>query len=158
MRRSVASIDTTIEVGSNNVFADLNLPEAEQRLSKAKIALYIEKLIEEQELTQSMAAEKMGLTQPDVSLIVRGRLSGFTLDRLLGAVMSLGNDVTINIQPKADVASHMTVDYRDAKNGDEKPDNAQSKVLKGTFEPRPAALPRSSPAGGSDRHRPKTSA
>lgn len=129
MRRSVASTDTAIEVGSSNVFADVNLPEAEQRLSKAKIALYIEKLIQEQELTQAMAAEKMGLTQPDVSLIVRGQLKGFSLDRLLAAVMCLGNDVVINIKPKADIASHMRVDYKDVKSKDNKPSQACSEAL-----------------------------
>ncbi len=100
----------TIDDGSNNIFADLSLPEPELRLAKATIAIYIEDLIAQRGITQTAAAQITGLAQPDVSDIVNGKLRGFTLERLLSAVVAMGSDVVITLQPKADAEAHMVVD------------------------------------------------
>ena len=68
--------------GSGNVFEDLGLPNPAEREAKAQVAIYIENLIKHNGWTQAEAAEHMGINQSDVSNIVRGRLSTFTLDRL----------------------------------------------------------------------------
>ena len=60
--------------GSGNVFADLGLPDADEMLAKAGLASAILDVIEQRGLTQAEAAEKMGIDQPKVSKIVRGRL------------------------------------------------------------------------------------
>src|SRR5207237_2579408 len=86
--------------GSGNVFADLELPNPEERLAKARIAHHIERLIAEMGLTQAEAAQKMGLTQPNVSDIVRGKLKSFTLDRLFQCLNALDQDIEIVIRPK----------------------------------------------------------
>ncbi len=110
--------ETAVFVGSDNVFADLGLPNPEERQAKAMVALHIEQLIQESRLTQSAAAQRMSLTQPDVSLIVRGRLKGFTLERLLQALLSLDQDVDIVIRPKrqATEAAHLKVAFVGATN------------------------------------------
>jgi predicted XRE-type DNA-binding protein len=59
-------------------------------------------LIRSQRLTQAAAAEKMGLKQPDVSKLPDGRFEGFSLERLIGFLLVLGNDVTIDIGPTND--------------------------------------------------------
>src|SRR5437660_523151 len=56
-----------IEIGSGNVFADLGLPDAEERLAKAQLADRICKAIDKRKLTQTAAAKIMGLSQPKVS-------------------------------------------------------------------------------------------
>ncbi len=86
---------TEITESSGNIFADLGLQEPEILLAKARIAAQISRVIQERELTQKQAAELLGLDQPKVSALVRGKLSGFTLDRLLRFLTELGYDVEI---------------------------------------------------------------
>ncbi len=82
-----------------NIFADLGLPDAEERLVKANLAVIIGNSIERQGLSQSAAAARMGIAQPDVSKLLNGRLSGFSLERLLSFVRTLGLDVEIKVRP-----------------------------------------------------------
>lgn len=83
-----------------NVFADLGLPNAEELLAKADLAIQITRIIEARGLTQAQAADILGVDQPKVSALVRGRLSGFSLERLTRFLNALGNDVEIVIRPK----------------------------------------------------------
>ena len=64
---------TKVPSSSGNVFADLNLPNPEERLVKATIALSIGELIEKRGLTQEEAGAILGLPQPSVSSLVRGK-------------------------------------------------------------------------------------
>jgi predicted XRE-type DNA-binding protein len=56
--------------------------------------------LERRGTTQAEAAELLGASQPDVSNIVRGRLSGYTLERLARYLNALGQDVEIRVRPK----------------------------------------------------------
>ena len=93
-------METEIHEGSGNVFADLELPNPSDRQAKARIALYIEHLIADAKWTQTEAAQRMNLSQPDVSNIIRGRLSGFTLDRLFQCLDALDQEIEIGIKPR----------------------------------------------------------
>jgi predicted XRE-type DNA-binding protein len=88
---------------SGNVFADLGLPDAGTRLAKAELAPDYRE-IEERELTQREAAEILGIDQPKVSAITRGRLKEFSLDRLLTFVSRLGLDVEIVVSANPEPA------------------------------------------------------
>ena len=90
-----------ISAGTGNVFADVGLAEPEEALLKAKIAHSIHTLIREKGLTQTEAARRLGVDQPKVSALVRGRLSGFSLSRLLRFVRALEYDVEIHLKPAA---------------------------------------------------------
>ena len=98
-RRSRAS-SRKIEIGSENVFADLGFQDAEERLLKAKLATKIAQLIEEKGLTQAQAAERTALDQPKVSRLLRGQLSGFSADRLFAVLNRLGHSVEVRISAK----------------------------------------------------------
>jgi predicted XRE-type DNA-binding protein len=87
--------------GSGNIFADLGLPDADEHMLKARFAMFIRKRIEQLALTQQSAAKRMGLSQPDVSNLLRGHFEGFSLERLLGCVRALGNDVEIKVRRHA---------------------------------------------------------
>ncbi|MFZ4702272.1 MAG: helix-turn-helix domain-containing protein, partial [Candidatus Methylumidiphilus sp.] len=84
-----------VRASSGNLFADLGRPDAEEALARVRLAQQIAEIIERQTLSQAEAAELMGLDQPKVSALVRGRLSGFSTDRLLRCLMLLGQDVDI---------------------------------------------------------------
>ena len=90
--------EITITKGSGNVFADLGLPDAEEELIKARLVVALSELIESQGLSQAAAGARMGLSQPDVSKLLRGRIGGYSLERLLGFVRALGSDVEIKIR------------------------------------------------------------
>jgi predicted XRE-type DNA-binding protein len=86
---------------SGNVFADLGLPNARELQAKADLAWEISRTIEERELTQAQAAELLGIDQPKVSALVRGRLSGFSMERLYRFLNALGKDVEIVVRSPA---------------------------------------------------------
>jgi predicted XRE-type DNA-binding protein len=84
---------------SGNIFADLGLESSQEHYAKARLAIFIGKTIAARKLTQGQAASKIGLRQPDVSKLLRGRIDGFSLERLLNLVRALGSDVEIKIKP-----------------------------------------------------------
>ncbi len=88
------------EKSSGNVFADLGLPNAEDRLAKAELARKINEIIGKRRLTQVEAAELLGIDQPKISALARGRLEGFSLERLMRFLNVLGRDVEIVVKPK----------------------------------------------------------
>ncbi|MBD2771399.1 helix-turn-helix domain-containing protein [Iningainema tapete] len=89
-----------VYVSSGNIFADLGLPNPEERLVKAELVRKISETINHRKLTQVQAAEILGIDQPKVSALIRGRLSGFSTDRLLYFLNALGNDIEIIVKPK----------------------------------------------------------
>ena len=97
---------------SGNVFADLELPEAEELLAKAKLAKKIGDIIKGRRLSQAQAAEVLGTTQPKVSNLINGRLQGFSMERLLRFLNAFDRDVQIVIKtrPRSRRRSRFTVE------------------------------------------------
>ena len=87
------------EQGSDNVFADLGLPYAEQELLNARLILQIYKIIKERGLTQAKAGEILGIKQPHVSALMRNRAGTFSVERLMEFLTDLGQDVEITVRP-----------------------------------------------------------
>src|SRR5260370_31903252 len=95
METPMMSDQTAITEGTGNIFADLGLPNAEERKTKADLAYQISTIIEDRELTQAQAGDILGIEQPHVSNLVRGRLSGFSVERLMEVLTALDRDVGI---------------------------------------------------------------
>src|SRR5579872_7462928 len=89
------------EIGSGNIFADLGLPNPDELLAKAELAHQINIIIKHKKLTQSAAATLLGIDQPKISALSTGKLSGFSLERLFRFLTILGQDIIINVTPKA---------------------------------------------------------
>ena len=87
-----------IERGSGNVFADLGRPDAEAHLLKAKLVSRIDEIIRQRGLKQVEAAKLLGLSQPDVSRLLRGNFREYSVERLLRLLLALGRDVQIVIR------------------------------------------------------------
>ena len=80
---------------SDDVLADLGIKLSEADRLKLGIAFAINRAIQKRKLTQVKAAKIIGLDQPKVSLILRGRLDGFSEGRLMEALFSLGRDMEV---------------------------------------------------------------
>ena len=88
-----------IEAGSGNIFADLGLPNPDLALAKAELVQRIRELITERRLPQAKAAELLGIDQPRLSALVRGRVDGYNIDRLFRFLNALGQRVEISVHP-----------------------------------------------------------
>jgi predicted XRE-type DNA-binding protein len=86
---------------SGNVFADLNLPHADDLLAKAELAAKIIAEIQRRRLTQTQAAAILGIDQPKVSALKQGKLSGFSIERLMRLLLALGRDIEITVKGRA---------------------------------------------------------
>jgi predicted XRE-type DNA-binding protein len=82
---------------SGNIFADMGLPNPEERLLKAKLARVVNRALEGKGWTQTEAAKVLGITQPDVSDLSRGRLKNFSVERLLQCLSRLERRITITV-------------------------------------------------------------
>ena len=87
------------EVGGDNIFADLKLPNADEHLIKAQLVFKISMLMKERALKQRQAADLFGITQPDVSKMLRGDFRQFSVERLMRFLVALGQDVEIVVKP-----------------------------------------------------------
>ena len=101
--------ETAASESTGNVFADMDLPDPEDRLAKARLASQIVDLMSERGLNQLETAKLLGTRQPKVSQLVRGDLSGFSIERLIRFLNALGRDVEIVVRPAAESASRGTV-------------------------------------------------
>ena len=103
--------ETDYVVSSGNVFADLGLPNPEEALAKAELANKISVLIQERKLTQAKAAKLLGIDQPTVSMLRRGRLTGLSIERLMRFLLLLGQDIRITVEssPKGQSRARMLV-------------------------------------------------
>lgn len=88
-----------VQESSSNVFADLGLRGPQDRLIKAQLAHRICQAIAARGLTQTKAAAIMELDQPKVSALMRGKLKGFSAERLFRCLNDLGQEVEITIRP-----------------------------------------------------------
>ena len=89
-----------IITSSGNVFEDLGLSEPADRLAKAELARKIAEIITKRHMNQADAAKLLGVDQPKISNIMNGRLSGFSLERLIHFLNLLGREVQIVVKQK----------------------------------------------------------
>ncbi len=92
------SNETEFFVGSGNLYKDLGYPNPEEMQVKAALAQQIYETIKSRNLTQTKAAELMGIDQPKVSNIIRGRISKYSIDRLIRFLRALERDVEIRVK------------------------------------------------------------
>lgn len=101
--------EVLIEQSCGDVFADLDIElDAKDRMKNA-IAREITHLVEARGLTQKEVAQILKTDQAKVSSITRGRLSGFSVDRLVNFLICLGYDVDIHLSKNSSDKGRVTV-------------------------------------------------
>ncbi|KIY41386.1 MULTISPECIES: helix-turn-helix domain-containing protein [Pseudomonas] len=89
---------TEIEAGSGNVYADLNSADANEMQVKAQLASKICSIIKARHLTQVQASAVLGLPQPKVSEMMRGKFRGISETKMIDCLARLGRDVQIVVK------------------------------------------------------------
>ena len=99
------------KVSSGNVFADLGVDAPEEALAKAELTAKISEIIAARGLTQQAAAKILGIDQLKVSALLRGKLTGFSTERLIRFLNALGRDVEIVVKdrPRGKGPGHLQV-------------------------------------------------
>ncbi len=108
-KRIVEGIE--VEASSGNVFADLGLPDADKLQIKSGLTVEIAKAICERGLTQAEAAQRMGLTQPKVSSLLRGEFSNFSERKLMDCLNRLGYDIEIRVRKTPEPVGHLVLTH-----------------------------------------------
>jgi predicted XRE-type DNA-binding protein len=86
------------EVTEGNVFAALGRKNPDELFARSKLLDQVSFLIKNSRLSQKAVAEKLGITQPKVSMLISGRLSEFSADSLLKYLSILGCEVEIRVK------------------------------------------------------------
>ncbi len=85
-------------IGSGNFLADRGYADPDEARCKFQLANQIALIVQDQTLRQVDVCRMTGLKQPDVSKIVNGNVSGFSVWRLLQVLKGLGENVTISVE------------------------------------------------------------
>ena len=96
-----------VQRGSDNVFADLGLADAEKLKIKTGLVIEIRKAMRSRELTQQEAAKLMGISQPKVSDMMRGDFTNLSERKLMDCLTRLGYDIEITVRPAKAEVGHL---------------------------------------------------
>jgi predicted XRE-type DNA-binding protein len=96
---AAADEGSNFTISSGNVYADLSFADPDLELAKAQLAVQIGRLIKVRGLTQSAAGRVLGIAQPDVSLITRGVLADFSIERLMNLLKRFDQEIEIVVRP-----------------------------------------------------------
>jgi predicted XRE-type DNA-binding protein len=89
-----------VHESSGNIFADLDLPDADNHFLKAQIVAELYRLTNERELTQAKAGLLMGVSQPEVSRLFKGNFREYSIERLMTFLTAFDRDVEIVSRPR----------------------------------------------------------
>ena len=90
-----------ITPSGGNIFADLNIPNAENEKLRLTLIAAIREWVNSSQLTQTEAAAKMGVKQPTLNDALKGRYHKFTIDRLVKMLSTVGKKIDIIVTDKA---------------------------------------------------------
>lgn len=100
-----------VEMGSGNVFADLDLPDADKLKIKSGLVLEITRAMRRLGLPQVEAAKRMGISQPKVSGMLRGDFTNLSERKLMDCLNRLGYDIEIKVTPTREPVGHLVLAF-----------------------------------------------
>jgi predicted XRE-type DNA-binding protein len=88
------------EVGSENVFKDVGFSEqeAEYLRIRSRLMLEVDRFVKESGLTQREAAKKLGINQPRLNDLLKGKIQKFSIDALVKMLSRIGVHVDVNVR------------------------------------------------------------
>lgn len=106
--------DRRVTRGGGNVFEDLGFSDAPEHLAKAELVSELKHIVDREGWTQARAAKIMGMAQPDVSRLLRGQFSNYSIDRIMRFLRAAGCEVDIVVRPKGERAQTIRLGIRKA--------------------------------------------
>ena len=94
--------------GTDNVFADLGLPDVDKLKIKSGLVIEITRAVRKLGLTQEEAGKRMGIPQPKVSAMMRGDFTNLSERKLMECLSRLGYDIEIKARPTSEPVGHLT--------------------------------------------------
>jgi predicted XRE-type DNA-binding protein len=99
-----------IDIGSDNVFADLDIPAADKLKIKSGLVIEITHALQRLELSQVEAGRRMGISQAKVSALLKGDFSNLSERKLMDCLNRLGYDIEITVKaPSGNQTGHLTL-------------------------------------------------
>jgi predicted XRE-type DNA-binding protein len=119
LRKEEAMSALTMTRSSGNVFADLDFSaeEAQNLQLRSQTMMAVARWYEASGLTQAQAAKALGVTQPRLNQVLKGKINAFSLDALVNMATRAGMRVGLTIKPASGVK---TVQARTARLGTRK--------------------------------------
>jgi predicted XRE-type DNA-binding protein len=96
-----AKQDTSIRRGTKNVFADLGFPNADTHLLKAQLMSRVQDTMQDRKLNQTNAARIMGVSQPDLSRMLKGQFRDVSVERVIRMLTQIGCEVDIVVRSQS---------------------------------------------------------
>jgi predicted XRE-type DNA-binding protein len=96
---------TEVEFGSANLWADIGREDAEAAFARAELMSRITAILSAEQLSARHRAEMLGVDEFTVSDLMRGKLSKFSLERLIAFLTALDRDVEITVRPRPEGSS-----------------------------------------------------
>ena len=96
-----------IEMGSDNVFVDVGLPDSDKLKIKSGLVIEITRAVRKLGLSQDEAGRRMGLPQPKVSGLFRGDFANVSERKLMDCLNRLGYDIEIKVKPANEPVGHL---------------------------------------------------
>jgi predicted XRE-type DNA-binding protein len=87
---------------SGNIFADLGMANPEEHMLKAGLVSKLAEVIRAMNLSQTAAAKVTGISQPDLSRVLRGQFRDMSAERVIRALIRLGSDVDIDVSQRGE--------------------------------------------------------
>jgi len=106
-KRNINGIE--IEQGTGNVFADLEVPDAEKLKIKSGLVIEISRAITKLNLSQVEASQRMGISQPKVSALMNGDFSNLSERKLMDCLTRLGYNIEIKVKPARQPVGRLTL-------------------------------------------------
>lgn len=91
-------MDRKIKASSGNVFADLGVANPEEHKLKAELVHKLAEVMKARGLNQTATAKRAGISQPDLSKILRGRFRDVSVARLMRALTLLDSEIEIVVR------------------------------------------------------------
>jgi len=104
--------DKIVHITEGSIFDDVALGFPPEHRIKAELVDEIAQRMATDKLTQVVAAERMGIAQPDLSNILRGKFRGYSIDRLTTLLGRLGYSIDIVLRSPASGEPERTVHLR----------------------------------------------
>ena len=101
------------KITTGSVYAHLGYKDPEEMETKANLTIEISKAIKNKKITQTNAAKILGISQPKLSELLRGRFRGYSVARLMHFLNKLGEDVDIVVSTKPKTRKARVTVYHD---------------------------------------------